>query len=897
MHTETELGVVLEEGVRPRGSLTLVVLGVGAGGSAAAVDGGAAGGVGDDHPVAEQLGDELDIRGLAAACAGARELEQRLLELAVLDGRELGDGDVRGGLLEGGGVVPVGGVLLDGFRDGDHLERLLLGGADIDAVVAARAVVGADLHTELVALEPGRRLGDEGLGLVRELFGSGEGGTDRRVRADQRAAVALDALLGVPFGHADRYAALLELGGAGGHDAVGRERADGQLVAFLRGDGRDEVLVVVVIGHGQGIGAGSGGRPALGVVDFLEPGDGVVDAVAVHLDDRVALLAVGLLDGFLHVLLGVLVGDDIRELEECRLHDGVDALARAELGDDIETVQGVEPDVLPRDLILHRGGELPVHLIGGPYAVEQEGAALFEVGEHVVTQHIGRVVARHEVRLIDEVGAADGLVAEAQVGDGYAARLLGVVGEVALRVLVGVVADDLDAVLVGADGAVRTETVEFAGDGRGMRDIDLFLDGKRSAGHIVEDTHGEVVLLALVHVLVHGVDHGGVEFLAAEAVPAAEDFRLDLHLVESRDDIEVEGLAEGAGFLGAVEDGDLLRGLGERRGERFGGEGAVQPDPAAHDDYDAVGVLGAVVVDEVILPARESGDLVHHLLDDRGHREIVLIRGFAVLEVDVGVLSRARLMRMLGVERTGAETVDIREVDERLDLVVLDDIDLADFVRGPETVKEADEGDGGSQRGKMRHEAQVHDLLHGVGRQHGKARLTARHDIRVVAEYAERVRRESPRRNMEDAGEQLARDLVHVGDHEQQALAGGEGGGQRARGKRAVHRAGSARFGLHLGDLQHIAEDVLSALTRPFVAVFRHGRGGRDGVNRRDIRECVCDMRRSGITVDRHFLHRDLRISVVWFLKVVARVGVPARVCYLRLYSPARDKSINGGTK
>ncbi len=42
------------------------------------MDGGAAGGVGQIHLVAEELGDQLDIRGLAAAGAGAGELEQGL---------------------------------------------------------------------------------------------------------------------------------------------------------------------------------------------------------------------------------------------------------------------------------------------------------------------------------------------------------------------------------------------------------------------------------------------------------------------------------------------------------------------------------------------------------------------------------------------------------------------------------------------------------------------------------------------------------------------------------------------------------------------------------------------------------------------------------------------------
>ena len=93
IHTVAVLGVVLKQGVCPGGAVAVLVDGVGSGGSGTAPDGGAAGGVGDIHPVAEQLGGQLGIRGLAAAGAGAGELKQGLLELAALDG----------GLLEFGG--------------------------------------------------------------------------------------------------------------------------------------------------------------------------------------------------------------------------------------------------------------------------------------------------------------------------------------------------------------------------------------------------------------------------------------------------------------------------------------------------------------------------------------------------------------------------------------------------------------------------------------------------------------------------------------------------------------------------------------------------------------------------------------------------------------------------
>src|SRR5690606_30536946 len=85
IHAVTELGVVLKQGVGPAWPLPILVEGVGAGGCAAAVDGGAACGVGNNHSVAEQLGGQLNVGRFAAACAGAGELEQRLPELASLD--------------------------------------------------------------------------------------------------------------------------------------------------------------------------------------------------------------------------------------------------------------------------------------------------------------------------------------------------------------------------------------------------------------------------------------------------------------------------------------------------------------------------------------------------------------------------------------------------------------------------------------------------------------------------------------------------------------------------------------------------------------------------------------------------------------------------------------------
>ena len=100
---------------------------------------------------------------------------------------------------------------------------------------------------------------------------------------------------------------------------------------------------------------------------------------------------------------------------------------------------------------------------------EEEGGAGLGLADHVVLLQEGEVVTGDEVGMVDQVGGIDRLLAEAQVRDGDGAGLLGVVDEVGLGKVVGGLADDLDGVLVGADGAVGAEAEEhrFVGAGHG----------------------------------------------------------------------------------------------------------------------------------------------------------------------------------------------------------------------------------------------------------------------------------------------------------------------------------------------------------------------------------------------------------------------------------------------
>ena len=112
----------------------------------------------------------------------------------------------------------------------------------------------------------------------------------------------------------------------------------------------------------------------------------------------------------------------------------------------------------------------------------------------------------------------------------------------------------------------------------------------------------------------------------------------------------------------------------------------------------------------------------------------------------------------------------------------------------------------------------------------------------MVAKDRQGVGRQGACRNMERRGRKLSGNLVHVRNHEQQALRGGERSGQRTGLQRAMHRSGSAAFALHLDHVGHCAPDVLDTLRRPFVRPFAHVGRRSDGINGNDFVNPIGDV-------------------------------------------------------
>ena len=165
------------------------------------------------------------------------------------------------------------------------------------------------------------------------------------------------------------------------------------------------------------------------------------------------------------------------------------------------------------------------------------------------------------------------------------------------------------------------------------------------------------------------------------------------------------------------------------------------------------------------MAAGQLADFFHIMLNDCGNGHVTGVAGFAILEVNVRVLGGAGKVRMLRIERARTEGGHCIVIKQLAHILVIYGLYLLHFVAGTETIEEVDEGDGSLDGGKVSYQRKVHDLLNRGGRKHGKAGLAAAHNVAVITEYAQRMVRKRAGGHVEHAGQQLAGDLVHVGNH------------------------------------------------------------------------------------------------------------------------------------
>ena len=226
------------------------------------------------------------------------------------------------------------------------------------------------------------------------------------MRADIRALVTLSTSRTVPLGNHNGNAALFVSRSAlleGAVNVLG-ECGYGETVAVHIAYGLHDAVNHLDELRRTVLGNSFGGilcvSPRSRNINLNVSGSTCVDSRLVHLNYLNALLH-KLLSFFFHVADCFLSGKNLSKREECRLQNGVGTLTETYFSSYVDSVNGVELNVVLCDIALSLCGHLFVELISVPLAVDEENAAGLDIVDHLVALlDIGGVMAGNEVGLV-----------------------------------------------------------------------------------------------------------------------------------------------------------------------------------------------------------------------------------------------------------------------------------------------------------------------------------------------------------------------------------------------------------------------------------------------------------------------------------------------------------------
>ena len=302
-------------------------------------------------------------------------------------------------------------------------------------------------------------------------------------------------------------------------------------------------------------------------------------------------------------------------------------------------------------------------------------------------------------------------------------------------------------------------------------------------------------------VLEHGDNLGRSRVGGTETIATTDNQRLALVVVECRLHVKIQRFSLCPRFFRAVENGDALDSGRKRLLQEVDGERAIEVNcnhtyllsllveivdclagrlcGGAHQDDNILCVFSSIVVEQVVFASGNLGNLAKVALHDFGNGVVVLVGSLTMCKESLGVFGGTACNRALRREGAVAETLHGIHVNQWTYVLHVHGLDFVILMRRAETVEEVDEGNAGLQCRKVRNGGKVHHLLYGTGAEHAEAGLAACHHILVVSKDTKRMRSQCTGRYVENAGQQFAGNLVHIGNHQQQTLRSSVGGCER----------------------------------------------------------------------------------------------------------------------
>ena len=112
----------------------------------------------------------------------------------------------------------------------------------------------------------------------------------------------------------------------------------------------------------------------------------------------------------------------------------------------------------------------------------------------------------------------------------------------------------------------------------------------------------------------------------------------------------------------------------------------------AHSYDDVFGIRSTIIVEQMIFTTGNLRNLSHVFLYHSRNCIIVGVNSFASLEINIGVLRTATLNRIIGIQGVFTESINCILIEQLLQICIIHNLNLLNFVRGTEAIEEVQEG-------------------------------------------------------------------------------------------------------------------------------------------------------------------------------------------------------------
>ena len=171
----------------------------------------------------------------------------------------------------------------------------------------------------------------------------------------------------------------------------------------------------------------------------------------------------------------------------------------------------------------------------------------------------------------------------------------------------------------------------------------------------------------------------------------------------------------------------------------------------AHQDDDILGIFCAIIREQMVFAACYFRNLTEVFFNYFGNVVVMLVACLAMSEECFGVFCRTARNGAFGRKGAIAEPLDVIVINQLGNLVLVNQFNLLVFVRCAESVEEVHERYACTECCQVGNGCEVHHLLHRTRTEHGETRLSAGHNVGVVAKDTQSVRSDGASRHVEHA--------------------------------------------------------------------------------------------------------------------------------------------------